>query len=143
MAKHENCVCCTVNLPHYTDCNMATDMLCSDKILATWKAYVWHLTQLMCKLVAMLCSQFATLSCLHYGNRHSVFTFYLPQEYTIHVATNTVDVQISCHPVQLVAETAVTTDLLHFTIHTVWQLSQSFRKFSCHNEKACLWLLSQ
>ena len=31
MAKHENCVCRTMNLPHYTDCNMATDMLWSDK----------------------------------------------------------------------------------------------------------------
>ena len=85
-------------------------MLWSDKILSTWKAYVWHLTQLMCKLVAMLCSQFATLSCLKHGNSHSVFTVYLPQDYTIHVATDTVDVQISCHLVQLVAETAVTTN---------------------------------
>ena len=97
------------------------------QILATWKAYIWHLTQLMCKLVAMLCSKLATLSCLQHGNSHSVFTVYLPQEYTIHVVTDIVDVQISCHPVQLVAETAVTTDLLHFTIHTVWQLSQSLK----------------
>ena len=82
----------------------------------------------MCKLVAMLCSQFATLSCLQHDNSHSVFTVYLPQEYTIQVATDIVDVQISCHPVQLVAETAVTIDLLHFTIPTVWQLSQSFSK---------------
>ena len=79
------------------------------QILAAWKAYIWHLTQLMCKLVAMLCSQFATLSCLQHGNSHSVFTVYLPQKYAIHVATDTVDVQISCHPVQLVAETALTT----------------------------------
>ena len=50
----------------------------------------------------------------------SVFTFYLPQEYTIHVATGIVDVRISCRPVQLVAETALTTNLLHFTIHTMW-----------------------
>ena len=94
----------------YTDCNMATDMLWSDKILATWEAYAWHLTQLICKLVAMLWSQITTLSCLQYGNRQGVFTFYLPQEYTIQVATDTFDVQISCHQVQLVAETAVTTN---------------------------------
>ena len=31
MAKHENCICRTMNLPHYTDCNMATEMLWSDK----------------------------------------------------------------------------------------------------------------
>ena len=43
----------------------------------------------------------------------------LPQEYTIQVATCIVDVQISCHPVQLVTETAMNTDLLHFTIPTV------------------------
>ena len=55
---------------------------------------------------------------------HSLF----PQEYTIQVATCIVDVQISCHPVQLVTETTVTTDLLHFTIPTVWQLSQLVRK---------------
>ena len=55
----------------------------------------------------------------------SVFTFYLPHECSIQVATGTFEVHISCRPVQLAAETALTTDLLHFTIHTVWQLSQN------------------
>ena len=50
----------------------------------------------------------------------SVFTFHLPHEYTIQVAIGTLDVHISCRPVQLAAETALTTDLLHFTIYTVW-----------------------
>ena len=40
----------------------------------------------------------------------SVFTFYLPHEYTIQVATGTLDVHISCPPVQLAPETALTTD---------------------------------
>ncbi|XP_037427413.1 uncharacterized protein LOC119292819 [Triticum dicoccoides] len=41
---------------------------------------------------------------------NSVFTFYLPHEYTIQVATGTLEVHISCRPVQLAAETALTTD---------------------------------
>ena len=39
-----------------------------------------------------------------------VFTFHLPHEYTIQVATGTLDVHISCRPVQLAAETALITD---------------------------------
>ena len=40
---------------------------------------------------------------------------------SIYVAIDTVDVEISCHPVHIVAETAMTTYLLHFTMPTAWQ----------------------
>ena len=53
---------------------------------------------------------------------------------SIYVATDTVDVQISCHPVQMVAETAMTTYLLHFIVPTVWQRPQPMREISCHME---------
>ena len=39
----------------------------------------------------------------------------------IYLAFDTVDVEISCHQVQMVAETAMTTYLLHFAVPTVWQ----------------------
>ena len=40
----------------------------------------------------------------------SVFTLYLPHEYTIQVATGTLYVHSGCHPVQLARECTLTTD---------------------------------
>ena len=52
----------------------------------------------------------------------------------IYVETDTVDVEISCHQVQMVAETAMTTYLLLFTVPTMWQQPQRVREISCHME---------
>ena len=70
----------------------------------------------------------------------SVFTFYLPYEYTIQVATGTLDVHISCRPVQLDAETALITDCGNY--QSVETITNNSEKIRSHNEKACLWLLS-
>ena len=72
VAKRKNCVCSTMNLPHCTDCNMATDMMWSAKNLPHAKHMygIWH--NWYANLVATLCSQFATLSYLQNGNRQCV-----------------------------------------------------------------------
>ena len=54
-------------------------------------------------------SEFATLFYIQHGNSHSVFTEILATWKSIYVATDTVDVEISCHPVHIVAETDMTT----------------------------------
>ena len=89
----------------------------------------------------------------------SVFTFYLPHEYTIQVATCTLDVHISCRPVQLAAETALTTDCGNY--HKMVTTTNHSEKFDatmknhvsgyCHSNsansvahgRACVWQLSQ
>ena len=59
----------------------------------------------------------------------SVFTFYLPHDHTIQVAkTGTLDVHISCRPVQLDAETALTTDCGNYqSVETVTNNSEKNR----------------
>ena len=50
------------------------------------------------------------------------------------VATYTFDREISCHPMHIVAETAMTTYLLHFIMPTAWQQPYCVHKNSCHME---------
>ena len=57
---------------------------------------------------------------------YSVFTFHLPHEYTIQVATGTLDVHISCCPVQLALETALTTDFGNY--HSVVTITNHSEK---------------
>ena len=54
--------------------------------------------------------------------------------------TRTLDVHISCRPVQLDAETALTTDCGNY--QSVETITNNSEKIRYHNEKACLWLLS-
>ena len=63
----------------------------------------------------------------------SVFTFYLPHEYTIQVATGTLDVHISCRPVQLAPETALTTDCGNY--HSVVTITNHSEKLDATMKK--------
>ena len=65
VAKRKNCVRSTMKMPHCTDCNMATDMMWQQ----IWYG-IWH--NRCANVVAILCSQFTTLSYLHCGNKHCV-----------------------------------------------------------------------
>ena len=57
----------------------------------------------------------------------------LPHEYTIQVATGTLDVHISCRPVQLAAETALTTDFDNY--HSVVTITNHSEKFDATMKK--------
>ena len=63
----------------------------------------------------------------------SVFTFYLPHEYTIQVATGTLDVHISCRPVQLAPETALTTNFGNY--HNVVTITNHSEKLDATMKK--------
>ena len=63
----------------------------------------------------------------------NVFTFYLPHEYTIQVATGTLDVHISCRPVQLAPETALTTDCGNY--HSVVTITNHSEKLDATMKK--------
>ena len=78
--------------------------------------------------LSLLYSEFAILSCLYHGNSLSVLTEILAAWKSYCVATYTFDQEISCHPVQIVAETAMAAFILHFEIQVPrsrvhWQLS--------------------
>ena len=101
---------------------------------------IWHLAQLLrkcgCHIMQPICHTVISALWQQTLCSHSICHMIIQSKWQ----TRKVDVHISCRPVQLDAETALTTDCGNY--QSVETITNNSEKIRSHNEKACLWLLS-